>query len=184
MADVVDGKPDWDAIFDGYRSVTDNPACVYWRELADFYPEAKIVLTVRDAEAWVESCNETINSQRMLASLEGSNLLQMLQGTYLCQFGEHISDPEWMANWYRAYNEEVINTIPSERLLVFHPRDGWEPLCDFLEVPVPLEPFPRVNSRDELGGASDEQGGLPSDPAQLEAFASDYIEGLRSKAFS
>ena len=181
---VVDGKPDWDAIFDGYRSVTDNPACVYWRELAEFYPDAKILLTVRDADAWVESCNETINSQRMLASLEGSDLLQMLQGTYLRQFGEHINDPEWMANWYRAYNEEVISTIPSERLLVFHPKDGWEPLCNFLDVPVPPEPFPRVNSRDELGGASDEQGGLPSDPEQLEAFAVDYIEGLRKKAFS
>ncbi|MEH6703113.1 sulfotransferase family protein [Parasphingorhabdus sp.] len=181
---VVDGKPDWDAIFDGYSSVTDNPACVYWRELAEFYPEAKVVLTVRDADAWVESCNDTINSPRMLSSLEGSDLLQMLQGTYLSQFGENIDDREWMANWYRAFNAEVIDTIPSNRLLVFHPKDGWEPLCDFLEVPVPSEPFPRVNSRDELGGASDEQGGLPADPEQLEAFAGGYIDELRRKAFA
>lgn len=66
---------------------------------------------------------------------------------------------------------------------MFHPKEGWEPLCDFLGVPVPPEPFPRVNSRDELGAASDEQGGLPSDPIVLEGFAEEYIEGLRAKAF-
>jgi hypothetical protein len=181
--DAVDGKPDWDTIFEGYRSTTDNPACVYWRELAKYYPEAKVVLTVRDAETWVESCNETINSPRMLASLEGSDLMRMLRGNYLRQFAGHIDDFEWMVDWYRAHNQEVTDAIEPERLLVFHPKDGWEPLCDFLGVSVPAEPFPRVNSRDELGGASDEQGGLPSDPIALEGFAKDYIEGLRAKAF-
>ena len=182
--DVADGKPDWDAIFDGYRSVTDNPACMYWRELSEYYPESKIVLTVRDAESWVESCNETINAPRMLDSLAGSDLMRMFQGTYLRQFGEHIHDPEWMADWYRAYNQDVIDSLPPERLLVFHPREGWEPLCEFLGVPVPAEPFPRVNSRDELGGASDEQGGLPADPLVLEGFAGGYIDQLRAKAFA
>lgn len=181
--DVADGKPDWDTIFAGYRSTTDNPAAPYWRALAEYYPQSKVVLTVRDADSWVESCNETINSPRMLASLEGSPLMSMLEGTYLRQFGEHINNPEWMADWYRAYNQEIIDTIPADRLLVFHPREGWDPLCAFLGVPVPAEPFPRVNSRDELGGASDEQGGLPADPLQLEAFAGDYCEGLRAKAF-
>lgn len=181
--DVADGKPDWDTIFEGYRSVTDNPGCVYWRELADYYPEAKVVLTERDAESWVESCSATINSARMLDSLEGTDLMRMLQGTYLRQFGTHIDDPVWMAQWYRAYNREVMATIAPERLLVFHPRDGWEPLCAFLGVPVPPEPFPRINSRDELGAASDEQGGLPADPIQLERFAAHYVEELRAKAF-
>lgn len=182
--DVADGRPDWDTIFEGYRSTTDNPACVYWRELAAYYPEAKVVLTVRDADAWVESCSETINSPRLLASLEGSALMRMFKGNYLGQFGDHIDDPEWMASWYRSYNQEVIDTIAPERLLVFHPKDGWEPLCAFLGVPVPAEPFPRVNSREELGGASDKRGGLPSDPAGLEGFAGGYIEALRAKAFA
>lgn len=182
--DVADGNPDWDTIFEGYRSTTDNPACVYWRQLAEYYPESKIILTIRDADSWFESCEDTINSPRMLASLEGSPLERMLEGTYLRQFGDKIHDRDWMTDWYRAYNQEVIDTIPAERLLVFHPKEGWEPLCEFLGVPVPPEPFPRVNSRDELGEASDEQGGLPPDPAQLEAFANDYIEGLRAKAFA
>ncbi len=182
--DVADGKPAWDTIFDGYHSVTDNPACAYWRELAEYYPESKIVLTVRDADSWVESCNETINSPRMLASLAGSDLERMFQGTYLKQFGSHIADPQWMADWYRNYNQTVIDTIAPERLLVFHPKEGWEPLCSFLGVPVPKEPFPRVNSRDELGDASDEKGGLPADPVELENFADDYVQMLRQKAFA
>lgn len=78
---------------------------------------------------------------------------------------------------------DVSDTLEPERLLVFHPKEGWDPLCNFLNVPVPAIPFPRVNSRDELGGASDEKGGLPSDPALLEAFATDYVESLRAKAF-
>ena len=178
-----DGNPDWDTIFAGYQSTTDNPACVFWRGLADYYPDAKVVLTMRDAETWVESCNATINSPRMLASLEGSPIEAMMKATCLEQFGDKIDDPRWMANWYRAYNQEIIDTIAPERLLVFHPNEGWEPLCDFLGVPVPAEPFPRVNSRDELGSASDEKGGLPSDPLELEAFAKAYNDQLKASAF-
>ena len=110
--------------------------------------------------------------------------MRMFKGNYLGQFGDHIADPQWMASWYRKYNQEVIDTIRPERLLVFQPKDGWQPLCEFLGVPVPAQPFPRINSRDELGNASDKQGGLPSESAALEAFAADYIEALRTKAFA
>ena len=182
--DVADRRPDWDAIFAGYKSCTDNPASPYWRELAAHYPQAKVVLTVREADSWFESCEETINAERMLGSLQGSALGQMLEGTYLRQFGDHIHDRAWMTKWYESYNQEIIDTIVPDRLLVFHPKEGWEPLCAFLGVPVPDQPFPRVNSRDELGGASDEQGGLPADPVQLEAFAGGYVEELRAKAFA
>jgi hypothetical protein len=68
-------------------------------------------------------------------------------------------------------------------LLVFSPKEGWAPLCSFLGVAVPDEPFPRVNSRDELEEASNEQGGLPPDPETAEKFARDYIEQLKAKAF-
>ncbi|MFB0613250.1 sulfotransferase family protein [Aurantiacibacter poecillastricola] len=182
--DVADGNPDWDAIFDGYRSTTDFPASIYWRELAEYYPQSKVVLTVRNADTWFDSVNETIMSPRMLASLKGSPLMRMFEGTYLRDFGDgKINDRAFMTDWYERHNQAVIDTIPAERLLVFHPREGWEPLCDFLGVSVPDEPFPKVNSRDELGSASDEQGGLPSDPLILEGFAGTYIEDLRSKAF-
>ncbi len=58
--DAIDGQPDWDAIFAGFRSTTDYPACNYWRELAAHYPDAKVVLTVRDPDSWFDSVSETI----------------------------------------------------------------------------------------------------------------------------
>ncbi len=94
-----------------------------------------------------------------------------------------MADRAFMTGWYRRRNEEVIASLPPERLLVFHPREGWEPLCAFLGVPVPGAPFPRVNSRDELGSANDEAGGLPADPQVLEQWGRAYIDAMRAKAF-
>jgi hypothetical protein len=181
--DVGDGTPDWDVIFEGFRSTSDFPASSYWRELSEHFPDAKVVLTVRDPDSWFESVSETIMSPRMLGSLAGSPLERMFQSTYLKPFGDKVTDRGFMTDWYAKYNQEIIDTLPAERLLVFHPKEGWEPLCSFLGADVPDAPFPRVNSRDELGGKSDEQGGLPSDPEVLEQFAGSYIEELREKAF-
>jgi hypothetical protein len=62
--DVVAGNPDWDAVFAGFQSTTDYPACTYWRELAAFYPSAKVILSVCDAHSWFDSVSETIFSPR------------------------------------------------------------------------------------------------------------------------
>jgi len=182
--DVAAGKPDWDAIFAGYQATTDYPASVYWRELAEHFPQSKVVLTVREPDSWFESVNETIMAPRMLSSLEGSPMETMFKGTYLKELDGKTQDRASMTQWYAAHNQAVIDTIPAERLLVFHPKEGWEPLCAFLGVPVPPEPFPRVNSRDELGAKSDEGGGLPADPELLEEWAESYIAQLKAGAFA
>jgi hypothetical protein len=177
------GHPDWDAIFAGFRSCSDYPSASYWRELAEYYPQAKVVLTTRDPDSWFESVSETIFSERMMGSLRGSPVETMMNGVIFDHFDGDIADRAFMTEWYVKRNREVIDGLPAERLLNFHPRDGWAPLCAFLGVPVPALPFPRVNSRDELGAASDEQGGLPPDPDTMERFAREYIEQLRTKAF-
>ena len=181
--DVVNGKPDWEAIFDGFAATTDYPACSYWRELAASYPDARVVLTVRDPDSWFDSVSETIFSEQMQGSLAGSPAEAMMNGVIFDAFGGRVRDRAFMTQWFRNRNQEVIDTLPPERLLVFSPKEGWEPLCSFLDVPVPKESFPRVNSRDELSHASDEQGGLPPDPEAAEKFARDYIEELKAKAF-
>ena len=94
----------------------------------------------------------------------------------------NLEDLDWLTATARAH-QQVIDALPPERLLVFTPKQGWEPLCAFLGVPVPAEPFPRINSRDELSAHSDEQGGLPPDPETGERFARAYIEQLKAKAF-
>ena len=181
--DAIDGQPDWDAIFEGFASTTDYPACNYWRELAEYYPDAKVVLTVRDPDSWFESVGATIFSDGMQGSLRGSPTGDMMQGLIFEVFGGRIGDRAFMTEWFANRNQAVIDALPRERLLVFSPKEGWEPLCAFLGVPVPAEPFPRVNSRDEITEANDEQGGLPPDPEAAEQFARIYIDELRAKAF-
>ncbi len=182
--DVIDGRPDWNAVFDGFRSTTDYPACTYWRELAEFYPQAKVVLTTRDPDSWFDSVSETIFSARMNDSVKGTPFETLLNGVAIRHFDGKLADRAFMTDWYARRNQQVIDSLPPERLLVFHPKDGWAPLCTFLGVAVPDGPFPRVNSRDELGSQSDEHGGIPADPVEREAFARIYIDMLRAKAFA
>jgi hypothetical protein len=179
----VRGKPDWNAVFDGYQSTTDYPACTYWRELADFYPQAKVILTVRDPDSWFDSVSETIFSEQMQGSLAGTPVGAMMNGCIFDAFAGRVQDRAFMTDWFARRNRQVVDALPPERLLVFSPKDGWKPLCEFLGVPVPEGPFPRVNSRDEIGQASQEQGGIPPDPATAEKFARAYIDQLRAKAF-
>ncbi|EQD60929.1 hypothetical protein B2A_03430, partial [mine drainage metagenome] len=79
--------------------------------------------------------------------------------------------------------QAVVDALPSDRLLVYSPSEGWEPLCAFLGVPVPGEPFPRVNSREELMQSSRERGGVPLDPETAERFVRNYVETLKARAF-
>jgi len=182
--EVVAGRPDWDTVFDGFASTTDYPACNYWRELAEHYPDAKVILTVRDPDSWFESVRETIFSDGMQGSLRGSPAGAMMQGLIFDVFGDRIGDRAFMTDWFARRNHQVVDALPPERLLVFSPKEGWEPLCAFLSVPVPPEPFPRVNSRDEIGAQSDKQGGIPPDPETAERFGREYIEQLKAKAFA
>jgi len=183
--DAAAGRPDWEVVFRGFRSTTDYPGASYWRELADFYPDAKVVLTVRDPDSWFDSVSETIFSEAMQGGLRGTPTGDMMQGVIFDHFGGgDIRDRAFMTDWYRRRNQTVIDTLPGNRLLVFHPKDGWEPLCALLGVPVPVEPFPRVNSRDELRHANQEAGGLQPDAESAEAFGRRYIDELRAKAFA
>ena len=141
------------------------------------------MLTVRDPDSWFDSVSETIFSEQMQGSLVGTPVGEMMQGTVLGPFGDKLRDRKFMTDWFASRNQEVIDALPPERLLVYSPKEGWESLCAFLDVPVPAGPFPRVNSRDELSEASDQQGGLPSDPEAAERFGRQYIEALRAKAF-
>jgi len=181
--DVVRGEPDWSAVFAGFESTTDYPACTYWRELAAFYPSAKVILTVRDADSWFDSVSETIFSPKMQGSLAGSPVEAMMKGTIFDAFGGRTSDRSFMTDWFTRRNQSVIDALPPSRLLVFSPKQGWAPLCAFLDVPVPSAPFPRVNSRDELNQAVEERRGLPPDPETAEKFAREHIDALKAKAF-
>lgn len=182
---AAEGRPDWDAIFAGYGSTTDYPGCTYWRELADHYPQAKVVLSTRDAGKWFDSVSQTIFSPQMRTTVDATPLAPMFDRAVHGVFGDRIADRAYMTEWFERRNEEVAQALPPERLLVHSAADGWEPLCAFLGVPVPAEPYPRINSRDEFGSGVSEGGtSLPEDPDELERAARRYIEELRTKAFA
>lgn len=176
------GNPDWDRIFDGYQSATDYPSCSFWREQAAYYPDAKVILSTRDAEGWFESVNTTIMSPDVNAWLRSNPLMkEFFERCVWADFEPHILDRDYMVNYFRAREEAIKAELPPERLLVFNVKEGWDPLCDFLGVDVPDTEFPRVNSRDETRKLLDAmvaiqgQEGLAGDMANTMAEGRDRL---------
>ncbi|EYD74611.1 hypothetical protein Rumeso_03907 [Rubellimicrobium mesophilum DSM 19309] len=149
---AAQGRPDWATIFRGYGSAVDWPVAAFTRELAEAYPAARFVLTVRSPESWVASFGETIGKL-----MDGTPLPPPMQDwlamgrAVLAKSGVHAGlDREGLRAAFAAHTEAVKAAVPAERLLVFEVREGWAPLCAFLGVPVPDEPFPRTNEREEF----------------------------------
>jgi hypothetical protein len=158
---AMDGEAVWDEVFDGFPATVDWPGSFFYKELADFYPDAKVLLSVRDAESWERSMRQTI-----WGLFYGDMLIRDLSvarcrvdpkwRSYIAMMEEMweksglISDgaattPDSMRNAMERFNQEVQEAIPSDRLLVWSVGDGWEPLCNFLELPIPDTPFPHLN---------------------------------------
>ena len=182
------GNPQWDTIFANYQSTTDYPGCMFWRELVAKYPDAKVILTTRDADKWFESGAATVFSPEHRARFEGNP--QMAEFFRLTVFGDleqSLGDRAKMVEYFNTWNQSVIDEVPADKLLVYRAGDGWEPLCEFLGVPVPPEPYPRVNSREEMTertGTLDEHANAgPPPPEVLENMIRDYLDELRLKAF-
>lgn len=148
--DVVAGKPNWDAIFADYVATVDFPASNSWRELADTYPDAKIILSVRDPERWFESTQATIFNPELQSRAGGTKWGQMLKGTIDDHLGGDLGDREALLAAFQSHTKQVQDAFGPERLLTFEARQGWQPLCDFLGVPVPSEPYPNINSKEEF----------------------------------
>jgi hypothetical protein len=146
---------DWAAVFTGYRAQVDWPGARYWRSLAAAFPDARVILSVRPAEAWYRSFAATIapeiygppSSDAPLA-IERRRMQRETIGEQT--FGGRVTDREHVLEVYARHNAEVQAAIAPERLLVFDVAEGWDPLCRFLGVPVPDEPFPRTNSAAEF----------------------------------
>ncbi|WP_374058928.1 sulfotransferase family protein [Planomonospora sp. ID67723] len=160
------GAQDWTQIFHGYRACVDFPAAAYWRELAAYYPEAKVILTLRDPGAWFESARKTIFRlpRLMRHPVLGPVLRHALPresrpAAFIRMLGALNRDRRDIAfdrasaiAYFERHNAEVRAAIPAERLLVYRVGEGWEPLCAFLGVPVPDEAFPRANDSASFWG--------------------------------
>lgn len=157
---ATDGKPvDWANFLRDYQSSVDFPGCSFYKEMMVAFPDAKVLLSVRDPERWYESCLETIHSMVTTWPL-------YWLGPYMPKFGhihrlaskqvwknmfeDRFLDREFALRRYKEHNDEVIRHVPADRLLVFDVKQGWGPLCEFLGVPIPSTPFPHLNDAAEF----------------------------------
>ena len=147
---AADGKPvDWEQVFSGYRSCVDWPGATFYKQLAEAYPQAKVILTVRDPEAWFRSTQATIFA-RHIPDDSQEPWERMVLKVIGDLFDRQMRDKEKLIEVYERHNEAVQHEIAPERLLVYGASQGWAPLCEFLGVPAPDEPMPRVNTTDEF----------------------------------
>ncbi len=143
------GATDWDRLFQGYRSVVDWPGVQYWRQLVAYYPDAKVIHTTRDAEAWFDSTQATIFNPATQARLTDGPMADFF-GSAVADVRDHLNDRAFMIDYFHRHEAEVKATIPAERLLICPVGSGWAPLCGFLGVEVPDEPYPSENSRSDF----------------------------------
>lgn len=142
------GQPvDWVHLFQDYQSTVGWPAAAFYRELMAAFPQAKVLLSVRDPDRWHESAMSTIFRPLEIEGVDMERFRRMtdniiFKGTFQ---GQH-TDHDRAVAVFQHHIEQVKQTVPPERLLVFDVREGWEPLCRFLEVPVPQAPFPKHNT--------------------------------------
>jgi len=154
--DAHQGKPvDWDQLYTGYNASVDWPSCNLWKDLSEYYPEAKIIINARDAESWHTSVLNTI-LPASIRSIESSDPDIKVIGEWLFRviwdgiFDGRITDRSYSISVYNQHVDNVLKSAPSDRLLVFDGTQTWEPLCEFLECPIPDQPFPRANSTEEF----------------------------------
>lgn len=167
---VISGEPvNWEKVLDGYRSTQDWPASHFWREQAAAYPDAKVILTVRDPHRWYLSMQQLIANgpgRELPADLPEAasavfrsmaRLDPVMERIVGATFGEGYSlrkgmpEEEVAVAAFHRHVATVKESLPADRLLVFDVREGWEPLCRFLDVAVPAgEPFPHLNDSEAI----------------------------------
>ena len=151
---------------EGFDATTDYPACLIYDRLLERFPNAKVVLTVRGSpEKWADSVLNTIGRLSTVTRfpinyIVGSDMVKLglwlWEATPKAEFLQNQSlSRASLIDAHEEWKRQVIKTVPKDKLLVFEAKDGWEPLCSFLGLPIPDTPYPRVNSGEEMGKSFD-----------------------------
>ena len=135
-----DEMPDWDEVFADFVACVDWPAAAFWPEISTAYPDALVILSVRNsADEWFRSASDTIfrfmpGTGNLPAALDDN--METFVGM-MKRFTTDVQDPVVAKAAYEAHNARVRETIPADRLLEWRPGDGWGQICAALELPVP-----------------------------------------------
>jgi hypothetical protein len=154
------GEPiDWAAFMGGWGASVDFPSALYYRELMAAFPDAKVILSVRDSDGWYESMRRTVVPMLTRFPIRvvtpwlprvGNPGKVMGKTRLRAELLDRFDDRAHAISVFERWNDDVRKTVPPDRLLVFEAKQGWAPLCAFLGVPVPDVPFPRVNDAAEF----------------------------------
>lgn len=149
--DAIEGREvDWGQILNGYEAIVDWPGASFWREISAANPDALVLLSTRDPEAWYRSASNTIFQpiEQTPPGLEewfGTTVPKLFE----TRFCAELDNATAMIEAFERHNAEVRAGVPAERLLEWTASDGWEPICARLGVAVPDEPFPLTNTTAE-----------------------------------
>lgn len=153
---VAGERIDWAEALDGWGSTIDWPGCSFWEQHHETWPDAPVLLNTRDPESWYRSCLDSIFAVKEMAKrgeLRGNTenapaaeVMQMVNGViWDGTFHGRFLDKAYAFEVFHRHHADVKAKVPADQLLVFEVKQGWQPLCDFLGVPVPDEPFPHLN---------------------------------------
>jgi Sulfotransferase domain len=149
-ADAYEGRPpDWRAFFAGYAATVDWPSAPFWAELAAEFPDAVILLSDRDPDAWWASVSSTIfpaMATAYFAPDANDDDWTRMGRAMMAAFSDGWQDEASAKAAFSAYNEQVRRTAPAGRLVQWRTGDGWGPLCQALALTVPQRPFPHLNT--------------------------------------
>jgi len=155
----------WKSMFNGYKVVMGMPAFVFWEQIFEAFPNALVVLTVRDETDWfssVQKAKHQLDHEALAAPLRSGTFLQLLERFMMPSYHKicNVIRFTWASilglsflgsadlnesvtrSLFRKHNLYVQNRVPKDQLLVMDVRDGWEPLCKFLKKARPGAPFP------------------------------------------
>ena len=143
------GGMDWEWLFERYESCLDHPACLFYEELMELYPDAKVILNVREPEAWFRSWATLWNGVEVMKRLaflspRMRKAADIVEALIQQPLGGKL-DQAAQTQLFQSHISQVIDRVDAEKLLVYDVKQGWEPLCQFLDRAVPDEPFPRLN---------------------------------------
>ena len=167
--DAGKGRPNWDLIFKDYQSMVDYPGAAHWRAIADHYPDAKVLHTVRDPDKWFDSTQATIFAPGRGPAGGAAGVQGEFFASFMGAFRDKLHDRAFMTDHFRRHTEEVKATIAPERLLIYEVGEGWDRLCAFLGVRVPDEPYPTENSTAEFQARVRAQAEAARERQQAEA---------------
>ena len=161
------GDTDWDALYNGYDGTVDFPGYPWYEEHMKRYPDAKVILTVRDFESWYKSVDSTVfragpqtpgEKIKMLSKLlfnsRARKVVKVIKWFKKVFFANELQgkfeDKDFAQQFWEGHLAKVKANVPADKLLVYDVRDGWGPLCAFLGKPEPADPLPHLNKKENF----------------------------------